>query len=242
MSQPTPSPDLRSARDTLQAVREHPDARAILTPATQVADWIDTELPGADHAQLGWGLLGLAVQLANSAETYARAAPFVVPHTAFLDGAASYSLFACLAGDILIGRDESSGHIGALSVPDALAAGRAGLVRKADATVRQANAVPSVAEDLRLEAYGQGRWAGNGMVDRLAAELSGMDRQHVGWGLVMAGTRLSYLANVGVGEIARHRFRRKLKKLDDAAPFLGGDLIAALLILAGDACIGVADQ
>jgi hypothetical protein len=148
MSQPTPSPDLRSARDTLQPVRERPEATAILTPATQVADWIDTELPGADHAQLGWGLLGLAVQHANSAETYARAAPFVVPHTAFLDGAASYSLFACLAGDILIGRDESSGHIGALSVPDALAAGRAGLVRKADATVRQANAVPSVAEDL----------------------------------------------------------------------------------------------
>jgi hypothetical protein len=69
-----------------------------------------------------------------------------------------------------------------------------------------------------------------------------MDRQQVGWGLVTAGTRLGYLANVGAGKSARHRFHRKLKKVDDAAPFLGGDLIAALLILAGDACIGVADQ
>jgi hypothetical protein len=107
------------------------------------------------------------------------AAPFVVPHTAFLDGAASYSLFACLAGDILISRPAATGQF---APPDALARGRASLVHEADATLRQANAVPRVAEDLRLEAYGQGRWAGSGMVDRLAAELSGMDYQQVGWG------------------------------------------------------------
>lgn len=241
-SKPTPSPDLQSARDALRAIRERPDAAAMLAPATQLADWIETELPGADHAQLGWGLLGLAAQLANSAEAYARAAPFVVPHTAFLDGAVSYSLFACLAGDILIGRDDTSGHTGAFAPPDALVRGRAGLVHKAVATLRQANAVPTVAEDLQLEAYGQGRWAGSGMVDRLAGDLSAMDHQQVGWGLIMAGTRLSYQANVAAEEIARHRFRRKVKKADDAAPFLGGDLIAALLILAGDACVSVAEQ
>jgi hypothetical protein len=220
-------------------LRERADAAAILTPATQLADWIEAGLPGANQAQLGWGVLGLAVQLANSAEMYARAAPFVVPHTAFLDGAASYSLFACLAGDILIGRDDTSGRF---APPDVLARGRAGLVQQADATLRGANAVPRVAEDLRLEVYGQGRWAGSGMVDRLAAELFGMDYQQVGWGLMMAGTRLRYLATLAAEEIARHRFRRKVKKADDAAPFLGGDLIAALLILAGDACVSVSEQ
>lgn len=223
-------------------IRERPNATVILTSATQVADWTDAQLPGADHAQLGWGLLGVAAQLADAAETYARAAPFVVPHTAFLDGAVSYALFACVAGDILIGRDETAGHNGAFAVSDTLTAGRATLVRKADATVRQANAVPEVAEDLRLEAYGQGRWAGNGMVDRLAAELSGMDHQQVGWGLLIAGTRLTYQASVAAEEIAGHRFRRKSKKIDEAAPLLGADLIAALLILAGDACVSIAEH
>jgi hypothetical protein len=59
---------------------------------------------------------------------------------------------------------------------------------------------------------------------------------------MMAGTRLRYQATIGAGEIARHRFRRKVKKPDDAAPFLGGDLIAALLILAGDACLSVSER
>jgi hypothetical protein len=117
-------------------------------------------------------------------------------------------------------------------VPDATAASRPGLVRTVESLVEQAARAPGAARDLLDEVRGGGRWAGSGMVQRLADELVGMDPRQVGCALMVAGSHFSVIVDAAVPRPSVGWLGRQQRRGRGAGmPFIG-----TLLALVGEAC------
>jgi hypothetical protein len=195
-----------------------------------------TEIPGADGAQMGWGVLGFCALLSNMVDQLGagiKASAFAAQTVTGLKGG---GLLGSALGCELIAHDELQGA-DQLQVPPELAARRPGVVANAVNAVRVSMASPAFAEDVLNNASNQGRWADRGMVTQLAAELPGLDLTQAGVALLTCGGfLLSQAEQVGVNEATRGLLRTR-RKAAEGMTYAGTALAGAVMALVGDACL-----
>jgi hypothetical protein len=194
------------------------------------------EIPGADGAQMGWGVLGFCALLSNVVDQVGAGIKASAFAAQTVTGLKSGGLLGSAVGCELIAHDELQGG-DRLQVPPELAARRPGVVANAVSAIRDSMASPAFADDVLNNARDQGRWADRGMVTQLAAELPGLDLTQAGVALLTCGGLLfSQAGQVGLNEATRGFFRTR-RKMAESMTYAGTGLAGAVMALAGDGCL-----
>jgi hypothetical protein len=195
-----------------------------------------TEVPGADGAQMGWGVLGFCALLSNVVDQIGAGVKASAFAAQTVTGLKSGGLLGSAVGCELIAHDELRGA-DRLPVPPELAARRPGVVANAANAIRVTLGSPAFADDVLNNASDQGRWAGRGMVTQLAAELPGLDFTQAGVALLTCGGfLLSQGGQAGLNEATRG-FLRTRRKAAEGMTYAGTGLAGAVMAVAGDACL-----
>lgn len=193
------------------------------------------EIPGADGAHMGWGILGICLPLTSVLDQIAagvNAPAFAAQAKAGLENGV---VIACAVGYELIDRGQLRGS-GRLQVPEELAMRRPGVAAAAASAIRDSMASPAFAEGVLDNARDQGRWAGRGMITRLTTELPGIDPVQAGVALLTCGGVLVHQAGqAGLGK-ATSGFRGR-RKAAEGMTYAGTGLAGAVMAQAGDACL-----
>jgi hypothetical protein len=194
------------------------------------------EIPGADGEHMGWGVLGLCALLSNIVDQIGAGIKASAFAAQAVTGLKSGALLGSAVGCELIAHDELHGG-DRLQIPQELATRRPGVVANAANAIRGSMRSPTFAEDVLDNARDQRRWADQGMITQLVAELPGLDLTQAGVALLTCGGfLLSQGAQIGHNEATRGLLRTR-RKVAEGMTYAGTGLTGAVMALVGDACL-----
>jgi hypothetical protein len=194
------------------------------------------EIPGADGADMGWGVLWLSVLLGGMAEELTGGLKVRSFAAQTMQGFELGGLIGSAVGSELIARDDLRGEH-PLAMPAELAERRPGVVANAATAVRDGMKSAAFADDVLDSAADRGRWAGEGLFSAMTGELPGLDLTQAGSALLTCGGYLlSTSAEIGA-ETATHGLFRTRRKVTEAMPFLGTALAGAIMALVAETCL-----
>lgn len=184
----------------------------------------------ADPVGLGWAILGGAVLLLTKTDDIA---PQITPQgirEPFLDGwAAGLLLVAGVGSRYIDGAFPAAGSPEPPLAPAECASVRRSLTENAARSVSLFLRPVAGQADMPAYARGSGAWRDRGAREELAAALPGLDLAAAGWALlVIGGQEMRRGSAEGV----------RTRQPQDSLLRAGEGIVGALLVLAGDACLG----